>query len=199
MESALLTTADGHRLDADVLDPDVTLEARPDVGGAVVCHPHPQYGGDRFNPVVDAVFRHLPTRGWSTLRFDFRQAFDDGTGERLDVVAALDALAARVDGPLVVVGYSFGAAVAMNTADERIAALVAIAPPLSMMHVEPPRRPTLVLTPAHDQFTPPGAAAAAVADWPDIELRTIEASDHFLVGRAAHVAMLAGDWLTARR
>ena len=194
MESIPLTTSDGHRLTADVATP-----TAGDLGGVVVCHPHPQYGGDRTNPVVDAVFRHLPTLGFTTLRFDFRSEFGGGVDERLDVIAGLDAIVGRTGGPLAVVGYSFGAAVALCTIDERITSVVAIAPPLAMFHVDAPTVPVLVLTPRHDQFTPPDAAADATADWADVELRTVESVDHFLVGRAAQVASAAGEWLVGRQ
>lgn len=193
MESVLLTTSDGHELAADISTPDVEPAA-----AAVVCHPHPQYGGNRFNPVVDAVFRHLPTLGITALRFDFRAAFDGGVGERRDIVAAIDELRRRTDAPIVVVGYSFGATVALNTDDERIETMVAIAPPLSMMDVGAPGRPTLVLMPQHDQFTEVDAASDVVGSWPTAELRVIESTDHFLAGRTSWVAEAAGDWLLAQ-
>jgi len=194
MESVPLTTSDGHDLAADIASP-----GGETIAGVVVCHPHPQYGGNRFNPVVDALFRHLPTRGFTALRFDFRAAFDGGVRERHDVVAALDALADRGVAPLFVAGYSFGAAVALNTADGRIAAQVAVAPPLTMMDVDPPRCPVLVLMPRHDQFTDLLDASRVTTTWPATELRVLESSDHFLTGRTAHVAETAGDWLQATR
>ena len=58
--------------------------------------------------------------------------------------------------------------------------------------------PTLVLVPAHDQYTPPAVAARAVADWPAVTVETIEAADHFLVGRAAAAADRATAWLVDR-
>ena len=189
-----LTTSDGHTLDADIDLPETGC-----VGGVVVCHPHPQYGGDRFNPVVDAVFRRLPAAGFAALRFDFRAEFGGGTAERLDVVAAVDELQRRVDGRLFVVGYSFGAAVALATGDPRIRGIVAVAPPLAVMPVEAPSVPTLVLVPRHDQFTPPDAAREAVEGWPNVDLRTIESVDHFLVGRSGDVAESVADWLATQR
>jgi len=162
----------------------------------VVCHPHPQFGGNRLNPVVDAVFRHLPTLGFTTLRFDFRSAFDGGGGERHDVIAALDDLDRRSVGPLAIVGYSFGAVVAMNTSDDRIEAMVAIAPPLTMMDVRPPACPTLMLMPRHDQFTEVDDATRIVAGWKDADVEIVESTDHFLAGRTASVAERSGDWLS---
>ena len=196
VESRTLTTADGHELAADLALPD-----GPPVGGAVVCHPHPQFGGDRFNPVVDLTFRALADRGFAAMRFDFRAAFADGIGERQDVISALDALAeldALADRPLVVAGYSFGAAVSLNTADSRIAAIAAIAPPLTHMQVAPPERPVLVLSPRHDQFSDPDAIAPIVETWPDVALEPVESADHFLAGHFAVVAERSADWLVER-
>ena len=190
MESVLLTTSDGHELTADVASPDGRS-----AGGVVVCHPHPQYGGNRFNPVVDAVFRHLPTLGFTTLRFDFRSAFDGGVGERSDVVAALDELEGYGVGGLAVVGYSFGGLVALNTVDRRLTALVAIAPPLTMMDARAPSCPVLLMMPQHDQFTDVADASRIAAAWPNSELRVIESTDHFLAGRTSHAAEITGDWL----
>jgi uncharacterized protein len=200
MESILLTTSSGEELAGDLLEPNGANHVRSvrNRGGVVVCHPHPQRGGDRFNPVVDAVFRHLATVGFTTIRFDFRSEYGGGVPERDDVVAALDELARRVSGSLYVAGYSFGAAVALGTVDARVAGIVAIAPPLSMMTVEEPAAASVVITPRHDQFTPPEAAKAIAGSWADCDLQTIESADHFLVGHATEVAERAAAWLIAR-
>ena len=197
MESIQLTTIDGHHLAGDVAPPLGGYR-----GGAVICHPHPQFGGDRSNPIVDAVFRRLPRDGFRTLRFDFRDEFDDGVGERNDVHAAVDWLDARSEpdgGPLVLVGYSFGAVVAINSADARVSAIVAIAPPLAVMATTHPTVPTLVITPQHDQYTPPEVARDVIGEWSSAELSIAESADHFLVGRATWVADAAAEWLAARR
>ena len=170
-------------------------------GAAIVCHPHPQYGGNRFNPVVEALFAALPAAGIAALRFDFRATFDDGNGEGRDAVAALAELRRRVpDTMTFAAGYSFGAMITLALEDDALAAKVLIAPPLS--HMDPATAPgvaTLVLTPAHDQFTPPSVARPIVDAWPEAEFGTIESVDHFLVGRAGIVAELAAGWLAGRR
>lgn len=191
MDTRQLTTSDGHTITADVAVPDSEVQ-----GAVVVCHPHPQYGGNRFNNVVEAVFSRLPAAGFAALRFDFRREHGGGEAEVLDVVAALDELAAAASGvPLTVVGYSFGAAVALRTDDPRIAACVAIAPPLAMMDVPPPARPTLVLTPRHDQFSDPDATAPVVEDWNDATFEVIESADHFLAAHAGEAAERSIAWL----
>jgi uncharacterized protein len=196
--SAQLTTSDGHVLAADLVLPPADGPSR---GAVVLCHPHPQYGGNRFDPVIGALFDRLPADGLAALRFDFRSEFGSGVAERLDVVAALDRLDA--DDDLVgiqrfVVGYSFGAAVALTTDDARIAAIGAIAPPLAMMTVGTPSVPTLVLSPRHDQFSPPAVTAPIVAGWPDHELEIVESADHFLAGHTARIADRVAIWLRTR-
>lgn len=193
--SLAATTLDGATLVGDL--------ARP-VGGVkgvvVICHPHPDYGGDRFNIVVDALHRALPPAGFASARFDFRRPVA-GRGEQaeLDVRAMLDAAAAAVPGvPRVVAGYSFGAAVGLAVAAERddVAGIVVIAPPTAMIPLDVvPRVPTLALVPVHDQFGPPEALAPIVAAWPHGSLTTIESADHFLAGHTDAVAARATTWL----
>jgi alpha/beta superfamily hydrolase len=177
-----LTTADGHALAADLTIPEGAS------AGVVVCHPHPRFGGNRFNPVVEAVFTAADRAGLAAIRFDFRADHGGGVTEPRDVIAALDELALHTTGPLAVVGYSFGAAVAIATDDDRIAALVAIAPPLAMMPTAAPQAPTLVLAPRHDQFTDVDTVIETVDGWHDATVEIVESADHFLAGHTAEVA-----------
>lgn len=186
-EEISLLTADGVTLAADLwVPPGATA-------GAVVCHPHPALGGDRRNVVVDALFRGLGGAGVAVLRFDFRPtprvANGEGVAQRTDVVAALYRLGAEVGGdvPLFLVGYSFGADVALSIDHERLAGWVVVAPPLAVVSEAPPAaapgRPTVLVVPAHDQFAPPEAARSATAEWADTTLEEVPMADHFLVGR----------------
>ncbi len=181
---------------------------RPDGAraAAVLCHPHPAYGGDRHNPVIEALYRALPGVGVATLRFDFGPAAAASGGDeaaRAEVVAALDRLAAEVgDVPLWLVGYSFGADVALAVDDPRHRGWVAVAPP--MAYGGPPApgrgdaRPALVLVPEHDRFSSPDAARAATAGWADATVEVIPMADHFLAGAAGIVADVVTAWLSAR-
>jgi alpha/beta superfamily hydrolase len=200
-----VTFVEFESVDGAELVGDLAASVRP-IAAAIVCHPHPQYGGNRFNNVVSAVFGALPAVDIAVLRVDFRQTFDHGVGERLDAVAALDELA-RVcpDVPLVAIGYSFGAIVALGLGDPRVSAKVLIAPPLAMAtDLGRPTVPTLVLTPRHDQFSPPPASDPIVASWSDempavaVDHRVIESADHSLVGRTAAVSDQVTSWLTGQ-
>lgn len=195
VRSLSLHTSDGQTLAADIAE--AQGERR---GAAVLCHPHPEFGGNRFNPVVGSLFEALPAAGFTALRFDFRSAHDAGVGERLDVFAALDALGGESNGahvpvPRFVVGYSFGAVVALTTGDPRIAGIVAIAPPLGP-GIAAPTVPVLVLTPGDDQFFPPDRARPIVAEWPNATFEVLEGTDHFLHGLTDEVTERSVRWLT---
>ena len=185
-----LKTTDGAELPGDLAVPN------PCRAAAVVCHPHPQFGGDRFNHVVGALFAALPAAGVAALRFDFRKEYGDGAAEVLDVRAAIDVLADEVPGvPVLATGYSFGAVVTLVLDDDRLAGKVLVAPPLGTSGRSAPGVKTLVLSPAHDQFCPPSMAEPTVSAWPEAELRIVEMADHFLVGRTGAVVDETVAWI----
>jgi alpha/beta superfamily hydrolase len=201
-----LTTSDGVSLDADFASvADATT-------AVVLCHPHPLYGGDRRNGVIESLFRALPVAGVSALRFDFRGVgrstgtHDHGVAERLDVIAAIEALQRRHTGAVWVVGYSFGAWVALDVADSRLAGWVAVAPPIAAMRggaspgsaeraaaLDP--RPTHLLVPEHDQYSPPEPTRASTTGWVSCTMETIAGADHFLAGRLGAVTASVSSWL----
>jgi hypothetical protein len=107
----------------------------PPRAAAVVCHPHPSFGGTMHNNVVYRVARALRAHGISTLRFNFRGVGTStgvhagGVGEREDVTAALDLLAGHHPSlPLWLAGFSFGARVglAVGAADQRVGKLLGL-------------------------------------------------------------------------
>lgn len=99
-------------------DPDVEI-----VRAAVVCHPHPLYGGTLHNKVVFRMARAARNAGSAVLRFNFRGAgqsagtHDEGHGEQDDVRAALAYMRERYpDLPLVLAGFSFGSSMSLRVA-----------------------------------------------------------------------------------
>src|ERR1041384_4151583 len=88
---------------------------------AVICHPHPLFGGTMHNKVVFRTAEAFQHAGFATLRFNFRGVggstgkHDDGTGEQQDARAAIDYLVAAYPGvPLALSGFSFGGGVCLN-------------------------------------------------------------------------------------
>ena len=197
---AQFATGDGIDLVGDLVVPATPRAA------AILCHPHPQYGGNRLDHVVGALFSALPAVGIAALRFDFRPEFGGGVAEVRDAAAAIGELAREVpDVPIIAVGYSFGAIVVLGlgpsegmagTATAHMVGKVLVAPPLAMMDIGPASLvPTLVLTPEHDQFTPPEAAEPIVADWGDATFAAIPMADHFLHGRTDAVVGAVLPWI----
>ena len=177
---------------------------------AVLCHPHPQYGGTMRSIVTSALFENLPAHGFDCLRFNFRGVegsggdYSGGVDEPRDVIAALDAAAQTAPGlPLALVGWSFGADMALVVTDERVAAWVAIAPPLRFRpstdysFVAQDARPKLLLLAAHDEYRAPDDVEAEVATWNATRVEVIAGASHFFVGRTDQVVDRTVDYLRA--
>jgi alpha/beta superfamily hydrolase len=162
---------------------------------AVVCHPHPQYGGEMNNSIVVATAATLRRRGIATLRFNFRGVgrskgrYDDGRGEVDDARAAV----AHVRGALphaaiALGGYSFGAMIALLAGHEHpeVDRLFAIALPVSMFDVSPIAgcaKPKLFLAGDRDPYCPYAALEAAVKGIAgENQLHCLDGADHFLFG-----------------
>ena len=201
IEPVQLHTADGLTLEGELQVPDGARAA------AVLAHPHPLHGGNMRSIVIGALFAGLPAAGMAALRFNFRGVgasegtHDEGRGERLDVVAALDALAeiAGAPGlPLVLAGWSFGADTSLAVDDERHAGWFAVAPPLrhtgDVAAASDPR-PTLLAVPERDQFRSPESAREVVASWTNTRIHVVPGADHFLVGRTDRVVELAVEFI----
>ena len=111
-------------------------------GAAVVCHPHPLYGGSMYNNVVEAVLEAFWLRQFATLRFNFRGVgdsegeYDGGEGELDDVREAVAFVAGKAAVKSVTLaGYSFGASVSLRAglADPAVGGLVLVALPLALI------------------------------------------------------------------
>jgi uncharacterized protein len=125
-------------LDGSAGNPDES--SGPPTAAVVFAHPHPQFGGTMHTKVVYQGAKGLARIGGAVLRFNFRGvgrsagAFGSGEGEKEDFSAALDYMAARYPGmKLWAAGFSFGAWVALEVgaADDRVSALIGIAPPVA--------------------------------------------------------------------
>jgi len=183
---------------------------------AVVCHPHPLFGGTMHNKVVYQTAKTLHGAGLPVLRFNFRGvglsqgAHDAGRGEQDDVRAALDFLAARFPRvPLLAAGFSFGAWVGLRVGceDARVAALAGLGMPVASVDVSYLSscvKPKLLVSGDHDQFAPKEKLEGMLAAMPArVKARTemifIAGADHFFTGRLEEVDRALLAWLDAQR
>ena len=178
---------------------------------ALVCHPHPLFGGTMHNKVVFRVAKTLHRRGVPVLRFNFRGAglsagvHDKGRGEAGDVRAALDFLAKEFPGqPILLAGFSFGAWVGLRVgcADERVRELVGLGIPVndsSLSYLETCAKPKLILQGSRDQFGSRARVEALVAEMPEPKRAVfIESGDHFFTGHLPEMAAALDAWLAER-
>lgn len=107
---------------------------------AVICHPHPLYGGTMHNKVVFRLAKAARRASAVVLRFNFRGvgqsagSHDEGAGEQDDLRAALGYISDRYPGlPLLAAGFSFGARVALRVAcgDRRVERVVGAGTPVN--------------------------------------------------------------------
>jgi alpha/beta superfamily hydrolase len=187
---------------------ELTLEgliANPggDAPAAVVCHPHPMYGGSMFNNIVEAILDALWELGYATLRFNFRGVgasegeHDEGRGEADDAAAAMAFLLAQAGvskAGAVMAGYSFGAMVAVAAGYERaeVSRIVAVALPLAMTEARVPAgasKPLLIVSGDRDSYSPVAALSALQSRIGEsARLEIIKGADHFFGGREAELS-----------
>ena len=193
------------------------LEALLNSGGAdaayaaLVCHPHPVYGGTLHNKVVFHAMKALNNLGMPVLRFNFRGAglshgeHDHGAGEIDDVRTALDWLDREFHLPIVFAGFSFGAAVGLRAAvpDARVPVLISLGTPISPVDnrsydyafLMSSTKPKLFVSGSRDQFATPAKLQGLVQSLPEPKkLVIIEAADHFFEGRLREMRETVENW-----
>jgi uncharacterized protein len=178
---------------------------------AVVCHPHPLFGGTMHNKVVFQLAKSLHQENVPVLRFNFRGAglsvgrHDKGQGEMGDVQAALDYLAAEFPGrPILLAGFSFGAFVGLRVgcADARVKEVVGAGLPVNnsdLSYLEQCKKPKLILQSTHDQYGSREGIEALYAKLPGPKsLALIDAPDHFFAGKLPQMGAAFEKWLQSR-
>ncbi len=166
---------------------------------AVICHPHPLYGGSMANKVVHTLSTTFDDMNMPVLRFNFRGVgrsegeFDQGNGEAEDLSAVIRWMRERhPSAPLWVAGFSFGAYVAMR-AQPTINAqrLLLVAPPVSLFdfeHLAPVTVPWMVIQGDRDEIVDSHAVVNWVKQQPRRPLfRLMADADHFFHGRTGRL------------
>lgn len=202
-------TEDGLSLEGELRLP----EGEP-AGAAVICHPHPQHGGSKDHPLLWAIRNDLAaTRGFVVLAFNFRGVMGsegekgDGIEEVKDARAAISRVLKEADVPAVVVGWSFGATVALREAldDDRVAGLAIGGYPLADVAItraplpdaEDLRAfttPTLLVTADDDRFSPVHAVLELTGLIPNAEVRVFEGAGHLFPRREREAAAAIGEF-----
>lgn len=173
-------------------------------GGVVIQHPHPSFGGDMYNNVVEGVWKAAKEAGLAAFRFNMR-GVGRSAGEHTnlqkepdDGIEAVNELASRGVKSIGMIGYSFGAMATLLAAQktDKLSAIAVIGPPLMM--ADPSvitsvmeKTPTLVIVGTDDQFCPLSQLNEA-----GIPFESVEGTDHFLVGRESAVGKLAVEFIS---
>ena len=175
-------------------------------GVAVVCHPHPLYGGNMNNKVVYTLARAFNELGMGALRFNYRGVgsstgtYDHGDGETGDALAALEWASSRVPGaPLFLGGFSFGGMVAIRAATRReVRRVVSVAPAVERLAPsEPlPSCPWLLIHGTDDELIDAAATQRWVAALPQPpRLVMMDGVTHFFHGHLTRLKDVVVRWL----
>jgi uncharacterized protein len=175
--------------------------------GVIVAHPHPLYGGDMMNNVVEALCLAYNECGYSSLRFNFRGVgrsegnYDNGIGEQLDIEAAISFLTTMGIKNIDLAGYSFGSwVIALGIRRfENINRVIMVSPPVDAFDyssANDAREIKLIIAGSEDN----------IADWRSIDrtlpifnkeaaLKVINGADHFYWGKADEIKKIVIDFL----
>jgi uncharacterized protein len=174
---------------------------------AVICHPHPLYGGTMTNKVVHMLAKACNELGLPTIRFNYRGVgasegnYDEGNGETDDAVAALDWARKRwPDANLWLAGFSFGGAVAIRAAVRReVVRLITVAPAIQRVAVDEKNLPTcpwLVVQGDEDELV----NATEIQNWAASlpappEVAMLKGVQHFFHGRMNDLRQTVLEWV----
>lgn len=172
--------------------------------GVVVTHPHPLYGGEMHNNVVESVVRAYGEKGYTTLRFNFRGvgqsdgAYDNGTGEQEDVRAAVAFLGGLGKTSIDLAGYSFGAWVNAQCIESLtdVKRMVMVSPPVNFLDfsfLKYTAKIRLVIAGSQDDIAPPAMIKDMIPVWnSEAAFNIIKGADHFYSGKTGEIEEIIG-------
>ena len=179
---------------------------------AIVCHPHPLFGGTLHNKVVFHAMKALNGFCFPVLRFNFRGTglsqgeHDHGRGETDDVRTALDWLDREFHLPIVLAGFSFGAAVGLAAAarDGRVDSLIGLGLPVAPVDereydfecLRSSPKPKLFVSGSRDQYGPRARLGKMFESFAEPKkLIIIDSADHFFEGRLREMRHAIEGWV----
>lgn len=176
---------------------------------ALVCHPHPLFGGTMHNKVVFQAAKAMDSLGIAVLRFNFRGAglsegsHDRGRGEVEDVRAALNFLGDEFAGtPLLIAGFSFGCWVGLRAGceDERVEKLIGMGAPVNnsdLSYLLKCSKPKLFVHGSNDEHGDIKKVWQLVGSLPgENELIVVDGVDHFFTGKIEELGKAITGWLS---
>jgi alpha/beta superfamily hydrolase len=178
---------------------------------ALVCHPHPLFGGTMHNKVVYQTAKSLDALGLPVLRFNFRGAgrsagtHDRGRGELNDIRAAIAFLAIEFPNiPLLVAGFSFGSWVGLRVAceDSRVTDLIGVGIPVNnseFSFLQKCAKPKLFVHGSNDEHGAVEKVKSLVPSFAgENKLVIVDAVDHFFTGKLDQLDRAITQWVSAR-
>jgi len=178
---------------------------------AVLCHPHPLFGGTLHNKVIYQAAKSLDSLGVPVLRFNFRGAglsageHDRGIGELGDVQAAVDFLSEEFPvRSLLLGGFSFGSWVGLRVgcADARVSELIGLGIPVNsseFTYLESCNKPKLIVQGTLDEHGAWEKVEQIVARLPgETRLVFVQDADHFFAGHLDELDQGICSWMVER-
>jgi len=167
--SSLLINGPAGQLEVLLEQPDEVLDNAPI---AIICHPHPLYGGTMQNKVVHIIAKACLGLGMPAIRFNFRGVgkseghFEHGLGEQQDLATVVEWARKQFPShPVWLAGFSFGSFVAYKSFNQvKAERLLLVAPPVGLFEFQPMEKidiPWAVIQGKQDEITPP----ESVEEW----------------------------------
>jgi uncharacterized protein len=202
--------------DGVVLEGELRLPEGAPRAPAVICHPHPQFGGSKDHPLLWAIRNELASKGFAVLSFNFRGVMGsggthgEGVDELKDVRAAVGRARDEREAAVFVCGWSFGAHTALREAvdDDGVGSLALIGLPLGETGETggtfpdlPGRdrlgafdRPVLLVAGEADPFCPVPELKALGRKLPRAVVEVVPGTDHFFWKREREVARIVASF-----
>jgi len=178
--------------------------------GVVICHPHPLMGGSMHNNVVATIQNEFLSGGYSTLRFNFRGvgqssgSYDEGRGEKQDILSACEFMKAQGVEIITLVGYSFGAWICCRLIKDNpsiAASVILISPPQKYFDFDwkgLENAVELIVCGDNDMFCDADDLRRTAADI-YASLTVLAGTDHFYFGQEVRLAGHLRQYINAKK
>ncbi|OPX37687.1 MAG: hypothetical protein B1H12_04235 [Desulfobacteraceae bacterium 4484_190.2] len=186
------------------------MDNAPGEKAVIVTHPHPLYGGDMSNNVVEAVVHAYRQKGYTTFRFNFRGVgqsegnYDEGVGEQEDVKAGLSYLNGLGKSSIDLAGYSFGVwvnALGLKGFDHA-KRMIMVSPPVNFIDFSflgYNAKIQLVIAGSEDDIAPPRMIKGMLQAWnPEVNFDIIQGADHFYGGKTDEIKTIIRNFLDSK-